>query len=205
MNAEVNEPHHGCPECGSNRFWATQDKTEYCTEDILCSYSNQEKDGYPEFDIDDYGDTETHDSETGDMHDGRICAACEHKYGEPVWYGPGTTIEQIAELSGLEEEDVEKLSWIFAKVPHAKSITVKLLPHATLIEATPKSEKHGNGRPNYSWAIERCCACGNETSNPITRTKQVYYDTQPGFSIPKKAIDKRQLPILLRASVCSSC
>ena len=200
MSAEDIGPHFGCPECGCPTFDTSQSVTQYCNEDVTCTFTSDSEDEYPDYEIDDYGSTDCYDSEAGELHDEKTCADCGHEYTEPKFFPAGTPLERIADNSDLSEEELEPLTWILEKFPHAKSITVKQRPHATVIEATPKTKTHGNHH-KYTWTIQLCCTCGNEMSTTHARTKQVYQPSRP----MQKMFDKRQLPILLRATVCPNC
>ena len=205
MSTEPDGPHYGCPECGSPKFHTTQDRTEYCTESITCTYTSSKEEEGPDFDIDDYGDVDTHDSESGDVNDEKECADCGHTYTEPTFYSDSTSLDQIAERSELNAADLGEFGWIFAKLAHTRGFTVRQEAHATIIEATPKTERRGETWAKDSWSVVHCCACSKDLENPHTTARQVYRESSGPSACPQKVEDSRGLPVILRAALCPAC
>lgn len=197
------EPHFGCPKCGSPKFTASQDVTEYCTETAYCTYTSQEPDVIPDFERDETDNRDCYDSEVGDIDDVRTCQECSHEYTEPVFYAARDTLEDIAKRSGLEVKDVEPLAPFLEAMTHA-TIRVSHEPHATVITATPRSIRRGNGSL-HSWMVYECCRCGAEMEEKEYCTRQAYRQREGGLTNREKALDRRLLPVLIRASLCRHC
>jgi hypothetical protein len=198
------EPHYGCPKCGSPKFSATQDVTEYCTETAYCTYTSQEPDTEPEFEVEDTDNRDCYDSGIGDLDETRRCQDCSHEYTEPVFYPAQDSIESIAERSGTTPQAIAYLTPLIDLLPHASIINVHQEAHATVISATPRSITRGPGRWR-SWKVSACCRCNAEMDEPRFTTRQAYRTSPGGLTGREKILDPRQLPVLIRASLCRNC
>jgi hypothetical protein len=190
------QPHYGCPKCGSPKFSTRQSITSYGTESIYCTYTTSTQDEPPDFDIDDTGDANYDDTETGDMDDEKTCEECGHEYTEPVFYGPINTLEDIAERSCLTVEEITPLGWLIELFTAARSIVVRQEPHATVIHVEPQPVIRGFSRKQ--WTVYECPRCNGEMDESNARVRQAY-------EAVGEMLDRRQLPVLVRTPLCRSC
>ncbi len=197
------DAHYGCPKCASKDFHTTQDVTQYGTEVVHCTFTSSEPDGESDYEITDYGDFDTTDSETGDVDDNKTCADCGHEYTTPTHYGPANTVEEIAERSNLPLNTMKSLAWLFATLSHASIITVQQEPHALLIDATSRTIKKGSG--NHSWTVYSCSRCNAELEHDKPRTRQAYQPNPASYAGRDKVYDNRQLPVIVKANLCAQC
>lgn len=205
-----NPGRYGCPKCGSPKFVTAQDVTEHCSQMVICSYQEQDDDHRPSFEVDDYGDCDSYDSDYGDFNDTRQCSDCKFEYEEPKFYSDRVTVEQVVEASDVSEIVVDRLASVLERVPHAHSVMVYELPHATVVHATPKEVRKSSGggaigRCGDRWSLPVCPACGVEAGELCLVTKGVFVDAPGSFSGRRSVFDERGLPVVLRASVCRKC
>jgi predicted nucleic acid-binding Zn-ribbon protein len=190
------QPHYGCPKCGSPEFSTKQSITSYGSETVRCTYTTTSQDEPPDFDIEEATDTDYDDTEAGDMDDEKTCEDCGHEYIEPVFYGPRNSLEGVAERSGIAVEELAPLGCLIELFASAHSIVVRQEPHATIVAIEPSTIQRGYGRKQ--WTVNACPRCNCEIDEPNARVRQV----RDGNS---KLSDRRQLPVLVHAALCRSC
>lgn len=89
-----------CKDCGSEeRFRGRRDYTAYQTEEIYFDSSGE---------VQDYGDTDTHDGEAGDWHDGFECMACGSENIENT--DDEEELQEIRDSVVKKEEESKKVS-----------------------------------------------------------------------------------------------
>lgn len=160
--------HYGCPECGCEKFRAWQGYTEWGSEKIYCKYTGDSEDD-EEFDIDDYGDRQSSDGESGDMEDTRECMDCGHEYKEAKFF-PDEPESDLEEW--LEEELVEHLQPVLKQhAQHAAGYEVQRKAWATLINVTPKEQRRGV-HPRNKRKLQVCPECGGDMSVSSIRSME---------------------------------
>lgn len=153
--------HYGCPECGCEKFCTWQGYTEWGSEKIYCKYTGDIEDD-EEFDIDEYGDRQSSDGESGDMNDERECMECGHEYKQPTFYSdePESDLEDI-----LDEGLAARIHDILKDAaPHAAEYGVERKPWATLINVTPREQTKGV-HPRNKRKLKLCPKCGRDMDN----------------------------------------
>ena len=194
--------HWGCPKCGCPRFYTNQDITEYGTQKLLCTFATNCEAKEPQFDVDDYLDTTVHTSESGDFGEDKRCRECRHTYTKPQYFPSVLDVHKqlglYADTRGLPPETLHE------KLGHAASVSVAHERHATVIFAQPRTEKRDTFREGDHITL-RCCACNAEADELFPKTEQLYVEATGSVSGRQRVLDVRQLPVILRSSVCSKC
>lgn len=194
--------HWGCPKCGCPRFYATQEVTEYGTQKVLCTFSSSKEVEEPQFDVDDYLDTDINDSDGGDISEEKKCRECRHAFKKPYFFPSALDAHQqlgmFADTAGLPPET------LYGKLGHAASVSVAHEKHATVVFAQPRSEKRGSFIEGNHTTL-RCCACNAEADELFPKNEQLYVEATGSVSGRQRVLDARQLPVIVRSSVCERC
>ena len=189
------EGHFGCPECGEREFTTHVGITAFGTQDLTCTYDTEQRD--PEdFEIIDYGDAHYDDADQGDIEHERQCTHCGEPHHTPTWHPDVPVAEELAEVIGLDLNDMNACKPVAAVLQHAGAVHVGEEAHATVISVSPKTASRGHGRDR--WTLEQCTDCGGDMT---PRHECVEELRAHGASV----LDGRHLPVLLVTQRCATC
>lgn len=216
---EEQRGHFGCPECGCREFTITQDYRDYGTCTATCTFNEQKQSSSQDFDVDDRDRFDTHNSDYDDFSDDYCCTNCNHDFTDPAWYDE-TPEEAKERVEGAdkrrkertEEEERERIEQemqapykaIIDKLDWHDGISVEALPHATVITAKPSFHRTSDESREEHYTMAECACCGKDYESLPQRTCQMYFKA-PTPSGREKWIDRRGLPVMLRASLCKEC
>lgn len=214
---------YGCPCCGHDQFSRVQNCVQYVSE--TC-YGGWTDDG--DHEIDDYGDTEYHDSEFQDWETGFECNECGHEYDESeadLSQVDWDEDDEVACLRSCDDYECEgdcrtDADWPFLAdhgvqqheavgallaqhAPHAVSFTWEERLGFTVIGIKPS--KRGGGYPEYE-PHSTCPTCDGDMTTEYTRTITLpHKQTRYPLSSKDEIHGTRDVALQLQIPICYVC
>jgi hypothetical protein len=220
----------GCPSCGSEDFVRQQYMTEYGTQTVHCSWRGED-----EFEVDEYGDVDYHDSESGEWaDDGELtCDDCGCSYSEceaqeafdeaneECSYDEDCT----GDPCGCQDEDEDRAptDWPFLAdrgVEQADAVGALLMQHApvhaaftweeragkTVIGVQPNTHRNGGYGRGDGHDVESCATCNGDMSTQYMRVVTLPHK-QKRYATSTQEIHpvRQEAPIELHIPICYVC